>query len=130
MTVTNSHAELPERDWTEHFPESPPDFRDGPDFRESIAPFIAEPETYDSLFTDGRAEARGGINFRLAEWWRSDSPEPGKWETLPTVGGYLGLRSCVIEFLLSNEGGGWQITYLAAREPLALGDEEDDSGNQ
>jgi hypothetical protein len=38
MTVTNSHAELPERDWTEHFPESPPDFRDGPDFRESIAP--------------------------------------------------------------------------------------------
>lgn len=24
MTVTNSHAELPERDWTEHFPESPP----------------------------------------------------------------------------------------------------------
>lgn len=65
MTVTNSHAELPERDWTEHFPESPPDFRDGPDFRESIAPFIAEPETYDSLFTDGRAEARGGINFRL-----------------------------------------------------------------
>lgn len=74
MTVTNSHAELPERDWTEHFPESPPDFRDGPDFRESIAPFIAEPETYDSLFTDGRAEARGGINFRpglgqpLGQW--------------------------------------------------------------
>ena len=31
MTVTNSHAELPERDWTEHFPESPPDFRDGPE---------------------------------------------------------------------------------------------------
>lgn len=108
--------------------DSDPNFREAHGFSDSLATFIDDPEDYDSLILWTAIEP-GGITFRLRQWWRVERPGLG-FHPISTVGGYRGMKECIVWVEVRNDNHGWQIVYTSAEPADPLAEEEDDTGDQ